>query len=109
MVFCSANQSTSRHVAPGTRSGVRYQPISVFNSETRNCVVFCISHLKSEDVGADVDLNVVMNGKLELIEIQGTAESNSMTRSQLNKMLDLAEKGIEELLAAQQEALLSNK
>jgi ribonuclease PH len=32
-----------------------------------------------------------------------------MTRSQLNKMLDLAEKGIEELLAAQQEALLSNK
>lgn len=62
-----------------------------------------------EDVAADVDLNVVMNGKLELIEIQGTAESNSMTRSQLNQMLDLAEKGIEELLAAQQEALLINK
>ncbi|MBE9045413.1 ribonuclease PH [Pleurocapsales cyanobacterium LEGE 10410] len=62
-----------------------------------------------EDVAADVDLNVVMNGKLELIEIQGTAESNSMTRSQLNKMLDLAETGIKELLAAQQEALLSNK
>ena len=62
-----------------------------------------------EDVAADVDLNVVMNGKLELIEIQGTAESNSMTRSQLNKMLDLAEKGIKELLEAQQEALISNK
>lgn len=61
-----------------------------------------------EDVAADVDLNVVMNGKLELIEIQGTAESNSLTRSQLNKMLDLAEKGIKELLEAQQEALLSN-
>lgn len=58
-----------------------------------------------EDVAADVDLNVVMNGKLELIEIQGTAESNSMTRSQLNQMLDLAEKGIKELLAAQQAAL----
>ncbi len=58
-----------------------------------------------EDAKADVDLNVVMNGKLELIEIQGTAESNSMTRSQLNKMLDLAEQGIKELLAAQQEAL----
>ncbi|MEL6581871.1 MAG: ribonuclease PH [Cyanobacteria bacterium J06621_12] len=58
-----------------------------------------------EDVKADVDLNVVMNGKLELIEIQGTAESNSMSRSQLNKMLDVAEKGIKELLAAQQEAL----
>lgn len=61
-----------------------------------------------EDVKADVDLNVVMNGKLELIEIQGTAESHSMTRSQLNKMLDLAETGIKELLAAQQEALNEN-
>ena len=60
-----------------------------------------------EDVKADIDLNVVMNGRLELIEIQGTAESNSMTRSQLNKMLDVAEKGIKELLAAQQEALQS--
>ena len=59
----------------------------------------------AEDVKADVDLNVVMNGKLELIEIQGTAESNSMSRSQLNKMLDVAEKGIKELLIAQQEAL----
>ncbi|MEL6439777.1 MAG: ribonuclease PH [Cyanobacteria bacterium J06621_8] len=58
-----------------------------------------------EDVAADVDLNVVMNGKLELIEIQGTAESNSMTRSQLNQMLDLAETGIRELLQAQQEIL----
>lgn len=58
-----------------------------------------------EDVAADVDLNVVMNSKLELIEIQGTAESNSMTRSQLNKMLDLAEKGIKELLEAQQDVL----
>ena len=62
-----------------------------------------------EDVKADIDLNVVMNGKLELIEIQGTAESNSMTRSQLNKMLDLAEKGIKELLEAQQEALLNKE
>lgn len=58
-----------------------------------------------EDVAADVDLNVVMNSKLELIEIQGTAESKSMTRSQLNKMLDLAEVGIKELLTAQQEVL----
>lgn len=62
----------------------------------------------SEDVAADVDLNVVMNSRLELIEIQGTAESNSMTRSQLDKMLDLAEEGIKELLEAQQDVLHSN-
>lgn len=58
-----------------------------------------------EDVTADVDMNVVMNGKLEIIEIQGTAESNSMSRSQLSQMLDLAESGIKELLEAQQIAL----
>jgi ribonuclease PH len=61
-----------------------------------------------EDVAADVDLNVVMNGKLELIEIQGTAESDSFKRSQLNQMLDLAETGIKELLEAQQRALVSS-
>ena len=63
----------------------------------------------SEDVAADVDLNVVMNGKLELIEIQGTAEANSMKRSQLNAMLDLAEKGIAELLEAQQKAIIGDR
>ena len=61
-----------------------------------------------EDLAADIDLNVVMNGKLELIEIQGTAESNSMTRSQLNAMLDSAEKGIAQLLKAQKEVLTIN-
>lgn len=59
-----------------------------------------------EDVAADVDFNVVMNSKLELIEIQGTAESNSFSRWQMNQMLDLAEKGITELIAAQTEILI---
>ena len=54
-----------------------------------------------EDVAADVDLNVVMDAKLNLIEIQGTAESGSFSRQQMNQMLDFAEKGIKELVAAQ--------
>lgn len=58
-----------------------------------------------EDLAADVDLNIVMNGSLKLIEIQGTAEAHSFERTQLNQMLDLAEKGIKELLAAQQAVL----
>ena len=58
-----------------------------------------------EDVAAEVDLNVVMNGNLGIIEIQGTAESGSFNRSQLNQIIDLAEKGIQELLAAQHQAL----
>lgn len=58
-----------------------------------------------EDVAATVDFNVVMNQDLELIELQGTGEESSFTRSQMNQMLDLAEVGIKELFALQQEAL----
>jgi ribonuclease PH len=58
-----------------------------------------------EDVAADLDFNVVMNENLEAIEIQGTAESGSFNRSQLNQILDLAEKGIQELLALQRQAV----
>ena len=58
-----------------------------------------------EDVAADVDFNVVMNGEGNLIEVQGTAESGSYSRSQLNALLDLAETGIRDLMAAQTAAL----
>ena len=59
----------------------------------------------TEDVAADIDFNVVMNQQLEIIEIQGTAESGSFSRNQLNQILDLAEKGIQDLFAAQRQAL----
>lgn len=62
----------------------------------------------AEDVAADVDFNVVMNSNLELIELQGTAESGSFSRSQMNQMLDLAEMGIQQLLTSQQKALAFN-
>lgn len=58
-----------------------------------------------EDVIAQVDFNVVMNDRLEAIEVQGTAEQGSFNRHQLNQMLDRAEVGIEHLLNAQQDAL----
>lgn len=57
-----------------------------------------------EDVAAEIDFNVVMNEKLELIEIQGTAESDSFSRHQLNQILDFAEKGIRELMDLQLQA-----
>lgn len=59
----------------------------------------------SEDVAAEVDLNLVMNEELSLIEVQGTAESGSFTRTQMNQMLDLAEQGIKELLDLQRQAI----
>jgi ribonuclease PH len=58
-----------------------------------------------EDVAASVDLNVVMAGNGELVEVQGTAESGTYSRRQLNQMLDYAETGIQQILAAQQTAL----
>ncbi len=54
-----------------------------------------------EDVAADVDFNVVMTDSRELIEVQGTAESGSFSRHQMNELLDLADKGIQELMAMQ--------
>ena len=59
----------------------------------------------AEDVAADTDLNIVLNDRLEIIELQGTAEQGSFSRSQLNQILDLAEKGIEELMALQRQAI----
>ncbi|NDJ19705.1 ribonuclease PH [Myxacorys almedinensis] len=58
----------------------------------------------SEDVIADIDCNVVMNETLSIIEIQGTAEVGSFSRIQLEQILDLAEKGIKQLLELQQQA-----
>jgi len=60
-----------------------------------------------EDSRADVDMNVVMLADGGLVETQATAERVSYTRAQLDAMLDYAEKGIRELLAAQQIALVS--
>lgn len=59
----------------------------------------------SEDVAAQVDFNVVMTGNLEMVEVQGTAESGSFNRPQLNQMLELAEWGIKDLLTAQRQAI----
>ncbi len=55
-----------------------------------------------EDNAAAVDVNVVMNAKGEFIEVQGTAEGVPFQRPELDQMLDLAHKGIQELLNFQQ-------
>lgn len=59
-----------------------------------------------EDVAAEVDFNVVMNEQFGIIEVQGTAESGAYSRTQLNQIMDLAEKGIQELQFAQRQALV---
>ena len=58
-----------------------------------------------EDSSCDTDMNVVMTGSGAFVEIQGTAEGDPFTRDDLNRLLDLAEKGNKELAEAQNEAL----
>jgi ribonuclease PH len=58
-----------------------------------------------EDVAASVDMNLVMNGDGEFIELQGTGEEASYTESQLAAMLALGKIGIARLLELQQEAV----
>ena len=58
-----------------------------------------------EDSRADVDMNVVMTGSGDFVEVQGTAEHNAFSRSELNSLLDLAEGGLEQIIAAQRAIL----
>jgi ribonuclease PH len=58
-----------------------------------------------EDAGAEVDFNVVMTGSGRLVEVQGTAEGEPFTRTDLESMLDLAAEGIAELTKLQHDAL----
>ncbi|WP_026690571.1 ribonuclease PH [Alteribacter aurantiacus] len=59
----------------------------------------------AEDSKADVDMNVIMTGNNEFVELQGTGEEATFSRAQLNDMLDLAEKGIGELFDIQKQTL----
>src|SRR5688500_17210973 len=58
-----------------------------------------------EDSNAEVDMNIVCTGAGRFIEIQGTAEREPFTREQMNEMLAMAEKGINDLFVIQRIAL----
>lgn len=58
-----------------------------------------------EDVTAEVDFNVVMNDQLGVIEVQGTAENGTFSRTQINQIMDLAQKGIQELFVCQRQTI----
>jgi ribonuclease PH len=59
----------------------------------------------SEDVRAEVDMNVVMTGEGRFVEVQGTAEGAAFSRGELDDLLGLAEHGITEIFALQREVL----
>ncbi len=58
-----------------------------------------------EDSACDTDMNVVMTGAGHFVEVQGTAEGAAFTRAEMDLLLGLADKGIQELVQMQQQAL----
>ncbi|MCY8106438.1 ribonuclease PH [Bacillus mojavensis] len=58
-----------------------------------------------EDSAAEVDMNVIMTGSGRFVELQGTGEEATFSREDLNGLLSLAEKGIQELIDKQKEVL----
>jgi ribonuclease PH len=60
-----------------------------------------------EDSRADVDMNFVMTGSGKFIEVQGTAETAPFTKKQMERMAELAQQGIKELLKAQKLVIAS--
>ena len=63
----------------------------------------------SEDSNAETDMNVVMTADGRLVEVQATAEREPFTRDELDGLLDLAGGGIEEIMAAQDEAIAAER
>jgi ribonuclease PH len=59
----------------------------------------------AEDSAAGTDANFVMTDGVGLIEVQGSAEGATFSRTELVTLLDLAEKGVAELVAAQRAAV----
>ena len=50
-------------------------------------------------------MNVIMTNEGEFVEVQGTGEESPFTRSELNELLDLGEKGIKQMIQVQKDAL----
>src|SRR5207244_8876841 len=61
-----------------------------------------------EDRDAEVDLNLVMTGAGQFVEVQGTGEEATFSRSQLDRMLKLGKVGIDAITERQRQALGSN-
>ena len=103
--YVALHDAFSRMVATGT---IPAHPIIDACAAISVGVVDALPHLDldySEDVRAEVDMNVVMTGAGRFVEVQGTAEGNPFSRSELDELLALAEKGITEIFELQRATL----
>ena len=85
-----------------TRSPLRDQVAAISCGIYQGHAVLDLDY--DEDSDADTDANFVMTSSGGIVEIQGTAEKTPFTRNELNQLMDLADKGCQELFKAQMEA-----
>jgi ribonuclease PH len=103
--YVALHDAFSRMVASAT---IPVHPITDACAAISVGVVDALAHLDldySEDVRAEVDMNVAMTGAGRFIEVQGTAEGTPFSRSELDELLALAEKGITEIFELQRATL----
>jgi len=103
--YVALHDACSRLVADGALSA---HPLNDACAAISVGVVDAIPYLDldySEDVRAEVDMNVVMTGSGRFIEVQGTAEGLPFTRDELDALLALAQSGIEQIFGLQRELL----
>lgn len=87
---------------------IKESPLKGFAAATSVGIVegeYLLDLCYEEDVNAQVDMNIVMDENEEIIEVQGTAEKDPFTREEMDKFLDLAEKGILELIQKQKKSV----
>ena len=65
----------------------------------------CLDLTYEEDSRAEVDMNVVMTGSGKFIEVQGTAEGEPFSSGEMEKLIQLAKKGVKELIKIQKKSL----
>ncbi len=90
---------------PPARDPIRAQVAAVSVGIYRGQPVLDLDY--AEDSEAETDMNVVMTGGGAFVELQGTAEGHAFRRTELDAMLALAQKGIDQLLEAQRRSLSS--
>lgn len=87
---------------------IKESPLKGFAAATSVGIVdgeYLLDLCYKEDVNAQVDMNVAMAESGEIIEVQGTAEKDPFTRKEMDKFLDLAEKGINDLINEQKKSV----
>jgi len=93
LVDCLAHMKSSKMVSKiPVKDYIAATSVGIFQNQPMLDLTY------EEDSKAKVDMNVVMTGSGEFVEVQGTAEGGTFTKEQMDKLLNLAKSGIEELI-----------